>query len=133
MISVKINKNVGEYKSKIAMGMNLRQIICFVIAIGIGVPLHFFLNRLGWGSDIIGFIDIGVILPVLAIGFFKPKNMYAEKYVWQRLKNEVVYPKVRKYKTQSDYDYFIKVLRAEERKEYKKSKFKNKKTNDIPM
>jgi len=81
MITVRIPKDIREYKEKLVAGLTIRNILCLILGailiapfIYIGVKFNISMDYLSWGVLI-------VIIPVGLIGFYKPDNMPFEKYM----------------------------------------------------
>lgn len=107
MISVKINRDIQQYKSKVILNFNLREFLSIVIALSIVIPFHLLLAK-HIPSKLTSWVEIFIVAPVLLAGFFEYHGMPFERYVMQVIKNEFLYPKVRKYISGLDFDNFIK-------------------------
>jgi hypothetical protein len=98
MIAVRIPKEIKEYKEKLVMGLNLRQLISSVLALGICIPLYL-KGRAFINEEIISWVTMAVALPVVGFGFFKFNGMPFEKFVVAVFKQGFLYPVNRKYKS----------------------------------
>jgi len=103
MIIVRIPQEIRKYKEKIAFGLTVRQIISVILAFGICVPLYWF-GRHHIPSDILGWIIIIVAAPLGGIGFFKYNGMHLEKIVMILVKQQLIIPIKRKFKSEN---YFL--------------------------
>lgn len=103
MIEIRIPKEIRTYKEKLFFGLNLRQLICTVIAIVINVPLYWY------GKDMIGpdaasWVVILIAIPLFMIGYFNYNGMTFEQFIKSVIQFEVIYPQKRKYKTQNMFE-----------------------------
>jgi hypothetical protein len=80
VIAVRIPKEIRDYKEKLIFGLNLRQLIATVLALGMCVPLYLF-GRKYVGEDIISWVVIVIALPLVSLGFFRFNGMVFEKFV----------------------------------------------------
>ncbi|HPY84617.1 MAG TPA: PrgI family protein [Ruminococcus flavefaciens] len=95
MIEIKIPADIHAYKSKLIFGFTTRQVISLGAALGIGVPLGVFGKKF-ISDDILSWLVIGIVAPVIAWGFFTYKDMKFEDYVRVML-NFNWYPQKRVY------------------------------------
>jgi hypothetical protein len=79
-INAIIPKEIREYKEKLIAGLNARQLISTIVAIGICVPLYIH-GRRYLPEELISWLVIIVALPLGGIGFFKYNGMPAERFV----------------------------------------------------
>lgn len=141
MIEVKIPKEIRNYKEKLFFGLNLRQILCTIIALGINIPLYFALKEY-LSADLVSWIIIGIALPIFLIGYFNYNGMPFEQFVACIFRFMFLTPQRRKYKTDNLFAVLAvihrKEVRAERKKQnslfyrlfQKKGKKKNKKASD---
>ena len=81
-ISVAIPKEITEYEEKIMFGMSFRKIICFGLAVILGIVsyiLYVFLFKIS--MDIASYIIILQAMPLMAIGFIKKDGINFEEYI----------------------------------------------------
>ncbi|HBP65248.1 MAG TPA: hypothetical protein DD730_13510 [Desulfosporosinus sp.] len=78
-IEVRIPKEITEYKEKIIFGLSIRQLICFTVAITLGVGTYIFVTK--WSNaDVASYVVIVEVMPIFAIGFIKKNGFTFEKY-----------------------------------------------------
>jgi len=78
-IEVRIPKEITEYKEKIIFGLSIRQLICFTVAITLGVGTYILVTK--WSNaDIASYVVIIEVMPIFAIGFIKKNGFTFEKY-----------------------------------------------------
>ena len=78
MVSAPIPKEIREYKEKFVGGLNLRQLISTILALGICVPLYIYGRRV-FHEELISWLVMIIAFPLGAIGFFKFNGMTAEQ------------------------------------------------------
>lgn len=98
MIVVKIPKDIREYKEKIMLGLNARQLISVIVAITICIPTYI-VGRKYMSDDSISWVIILISFPLGMIGFLKKNGMAFEKYVWAVIKQVFLYPQCTVYKS----------------------------------
>ena len=85
-------KEVREYQEAIFFGLNTRQFVCSVVALGVAVGLYFCLRGVA-GAEEIGWVCILGAAPFAACGFFKYHGMTAEQFAWAWIKSTLLYPR----------------------------------------
>lgn len=98
MIEIRIPKEIRTYKEKLFFGLNLRQLICTLIAIVVNVPLYWF-GRNIVGADSASWIVILIAMPLFMIGYFNYNGMTFEQFIKSVIQQELIYPQKRKYMT----------------------------------
>ncbi|WP_455938155.1 PrgI family protein [Gemella morbillorum] len=107
MIDIRVPNEIRNYKEKIYAGLNLRQLICLIVAIVINVPIYWYGRKL-LGDDLVGWIILINAIPIMAIGFVNYNGMNFEQLVLAVLKFEVISPQKRKYKSNNFYEIMDK-------------------------
>ena len=102
LIEIKIPKEVRDYHENIFFGLNTRQFICSVLAVGVAVAIYFFLQPYV-GTEEIGWMCILGAAPFAACGFFTYHGMTAEHVLWAWFKSEILCPKRLVFKSDSYY------------------------------
>lgn len=126
MISVKINRDIQQYKSKVILNFSLREFLSIVIAIVFVMPFHFFIGKY-ISKNLTSWVELIVVTPILLAGFFEYHGMHFERYLMQILKSEIIYPKVRKFISLDEQYYVKKKVKKCSRKEKLKRKLLKKK------
>lgn len=98
MIEIRIPKEIRTYKEKLFFGLNLRQLICTIIALVVNVPLYWF-GRNIVGADSASWIVILIAMPLFMIGYFNYNGMTFEQFIKSVIQQELIYPQKRKYVT----------------------------------
>ena len=101
-IEIKIPKEVRDYHENIFFGLNTRQFICSMLAVGVAVGIYFALQPYV-GTEEIGWMCILGAAPFAACGFFTYHGMTAEQVLWTWFKSEILCPKQLVFKSDSYY------------------------------
>ena len=88
-MEIKIPKEVRDYHENIFFGLNTRQFICSVLAVGVAVGIYFALQPYV-GTEEIGWMCILGAAPFAACGFFTYHGMTAEQVLWAWFKSEIL-------------------------------------------
>ena len=112
LIEIKIPKEVRDYHENIFFGLNTRQFICSVLAVGMAVGIYFALQPYV-GTEEIGWMCILGAAPFAACGFFTYHSMTAEQVLWAWFKSEILCPKRLVFKSDSYYyEAMLPAIRA---------------------
>ena len=91
-MEVKINREIREYTESMFFGLNMRQFICSILAIAVGVGLYFGLKpRIG--IEAVSWVCILGALPFAVIGFLKYNGLTAEQFLLAWIRSEILMPK----------------------------------------
>ena len=102
MIKVSIPKDFTQVQSKVFLNLTKRQILCFLPAVLIGVPL-FFATKGSLGNSAATFLMMIVMLPFFLAAFYKHNEEPLEKYLWHLIRTKYLRKKVRLYETNNIY------------------------------
>ena len=91
-IEIKIPKEIRNYHENIFFGLNTRQFVCSLLALGAAVGLYFCLRPIV-GTEQVGWMCILGAAPFAACGFFSYHSMTAEQLLWAWIKSEILMPK----------------------------------------
>ena len=91
-IEIKIPKEIRNYHENIFFGLNNRQFVCSLLALGAAVGLYFCLRPIV-GAEQVGWMCILGAAPFAACGFFSYHGMTAEQLLWAWIKSEILSPK----------------------------------------
>lgn len=69
MAYVNVPKDLNRVKTKVALNLTRRQLICFSAAGLVGVPLYL-LTRQGLGNDMAALLMVLVMLPLFAFALY---------------------------------------------------------------
>ena len=112
-ISVPVPKDLSGIKTKVALNLTKRQIICFSGAAITGVPLYF-LTKGVLGTQAAALIRVGVMLPFFFLAMYERDGFPAEKLLYFMIRQKMLTPGIRPYKSENLYE------QLEEREKIKK-------------
>lgn len=98
---VQVPKDLTKVKTKVAMNLTKRQIICFALAGAVGVPVYF-LSKSIVGNDIAMILLIIIALPFFLFAMYERDGQPLEKILINYIRWNKS-PKVRIYRTQNLY------------------------------
>ena len=101
-IEIKIPKEIRNYHENIFFGLNTRQFVCSLLALGAAVGLYFCLRPIV-GAEQVGWMCILGAVPFAACGFIRYHGMTAEQLLWAWIKSEILSPKRLVYKSDCLY------------------------------
>ena len=99
---VPVPRDLTKIKTKIAMGLTKRQLICFGTAVAIGVPT-FFLARGTVGNSPAVLLMIGVMLPAFFVAMYERDGQPAERILRNMIRSRWLFPQTRPYQTENFY------------------------------
>ena len=91
-MEVKINREIRDYQESIFFGLNLRQLIFSILAIGVAVGIYFGLNDI-LGTETVSWMCVLGAAPFAAMGFIRYNGMSAEQFIAAYIKSEWLMPK----------------------------------------
>lgn len=91
-MEVKINREIRDYQESIFFGLNLRQLIFSLLAVGVAVGIYFGLRNV-LGTETVSWMCILGAVPFGAMGFIKYNGMTAEQFVSAYIRSEFLMPK----------------------------------------
>ena len=99
---VPVPRDLTKVKTKVALGLTKRQLVCFGVGALIGVPT-FFLTRGVIGNSPSVLLMIAVMLPAFFMAMFERDGQAAEKILRNMLRSQFFFPQRRPYKTENFY------------------------------
>lgn len=103
MAFVNVPKDLSKVKTKLALGLTKRQLICFGAAAAIGIPTYIF-TRVTIGNSAAALLMIGVMLPLFFLAMYEKDSQPAEKILRNIIRTKFLWPGVRPYKTENFYE-----------------------------
>lgn len=91
-MEVKINREIRDYQEAIFFGLNLRQLIFSILAIGVAVGIYFGLKDV-LGTETVSWLCVLGAIPFGAMGFVRYHGMNAEQVAAAYIKSEFLMPK----------------------------------------
>ena len=92
MLEVKINREIRDYQESIFFGLNLRQLIFSILAVGVAVGVYFGLRDI-LGTETVSWLCVLAAFPFGAMGFIKYNGMTAEQFAMAFIKSELLMPR----------------------------------------
>ena len=129
-IEIKIPKEIRNYHENIFFGLNTRQFVCSLLALGAAVGLYFCLRPIV-GAEQVGWMCILGAAPFAACGFFSYHGMTAEQLLWAWIKSEILMPKRLVFKSDCLYYQAMRPAIAEGCKHKSQRKKHTDKTDDF--
>ena len=103
MAYVNVPKDLTKVKTKVALGLTKRQLVCFSSAAAVGVPIYF-LTRAAMGGTVALLFMIGAMLPAFFMAMYERDGQPAERILKHILRHRL-WPGARPYKTDNLYRY----------------------------
>lgn len=97
-----MNKEIRDYQESMFFGLNFRQCVFSLLAVGAALGIYFGLRELA-GEEITGWLCVMGAAPFAACGFFKYHGMTAEQFLWAVMKSELLYPKRLTFQSENLY------------------------------
>ena len=99
---VPVPRDLTKVKTKVALGLTKRQLVCFGTAVAIGVPI-FFLARGVIGNSPAVLLMIGAMLPAFFMAMYERDGQPAEMLLRNMIRARWFFPQTRPYKTENFY------------------------------
>ena len=112
MAYVPVPNDLSRIKTKLAFNLTKRQLICFSIAGGIGIPFYLF-TRSHIGNSTALFLMIGLMMPCFLFAMYERDGLPFEKVLRNILCVKFLRPGIRPYRTQNFYAYFSENIKEE--------------------
>lgn len=103
---VPVPKDLSKVKTKVALNLTKRQLICFGSAAAIGVPTYL-LSRETLGGEGAMLLMIGIMLPLFFFAMYEKDGQPAEKILRNILRTRL-WPGGRPYRTRNLYEIIEK-------------------------
>jgi hypothetical protein len=103
MAFVSISKDLSKVKTKVALNLTKRQLICFGAAAAVGIPAYI-VTRGAIGNSAAALLMIGSMLPLFFIGIYEKDGQPAEKILRNYIRCKFYWPGKRPYKTENLYE-----------------------------
>ncbi|WP_035291950.1 PrgI family protein [Clostridium sp. KNHs214] len=102
MAYVPVPKDLSKVKTKVALNLTKRQIVCFSAALLVGLPL-FFLLKDSAGTSLAAMVMIVVMLPCFLLAMYEKHGQPLEVVVKNIIQTKFIRPKERPYQTDNLY------------------------------
>ena len=117
MAYVQIPKDLTKVKTKLMLGLTMRQAICFGAAALVGVPV-FFTTKGVLGNSAAVLLMMALMLPAFFIAMYEKDGQPAERILFNILRSRWFFPPKRPYKTENFYAVIEKEGQIFERREH---------------
>ena len=101
-ISVAVPKNLSGIKTKVAMNLIKRQLVCFGSAGAVGIPFYIFTKGV-IGTQASALIMVALMLPFFFLAMYEKDGFPAEKILYFMLRQKILTPGIRPYKSENLY------------------------------
>ena len=101
-ISVAVPKNLSGIKTKVAMNLTKRQLVCFGSAGAVGIPFYIFTQGV-IGTQASALIMVALMLPFFFLAMYEKDGFPAEKILYFMLRQKILTPGIRPYKSENLY------------------------------
>ena len=112
-ISVAVPKNLSGIKTKVALNLTKRQLICFGGAAVVGIPFYLVTKGI-LGTQVSALIMVALMLPFFFLAMYEKDGFPAEKVLYFMVRQKLLTPGIRPYKSENLYK------QLEEREKLKK-------------
>ena len=102
MAYVPVPKDLSKVKTKVVLNLTKRQLLCFVAALVVGLPL-FFLLKGSTGTSFAAFAMILVMLPCFLFAMYEKHGQPLETVIKNIVQTKFIRPKERPYQTNNFY------------------------------
>ena len=110
---VPVPKDLNTVKTKVAFNLTKRQLICFSLAVAVGVPIYF-LTRGILGTTGAVFLLLATALPFFFFAMYEKNGQPLEKILKNYITAKYRRPKVRPYVTNNIYSAIEKQILLEQ-------------------
>lgn len=101
-ISVAVPKNLSGIKTKVAMNLTKRQLVCFGSAGAVGIPFYIFTKGV-IGTQASALIMVAIMLPFFFLAMYEKDGFPAEKILYFMIRQKILTPGIRPYKSENLY------------------------------
>ncbi|MBC1945417.1 PrgI family protein [Listeria booriae] len=99
---VPVPKDLTKVKTKVAFNLTKRQLICFSIATGIGIPSYLFLKQ-HISTDLAAIAMVIIMLPLFFVALFEKDGQPFEKLARNYIRSRFIKKRKRVYRTKNYY------------------------------
>ena len=101
-ITVTVPKDLSGIKTKVALNLTKRQIICFGMAAAVGIPLYFLARRAA-GTQVAALLMVASMLPFFFLAMYEKDGMPLERYLRLVIRQKFIMPGIRRYGSENLY------------------------------
>ena len=126
-ISVAVPKDLSGIKTKVAMNLTKRQLICFGGAGAVGIPFYIF-TKGAIGTQSSALLMVAVMLPFFFLAMYEKDGFPAEKILYFMIRQKILTPGISPYKSENIYRQLEKREKIEKEVRYLEEKAAGKTT-----
>ena len=112
MAYVPVPKDLTKVKTKVALNLTKRQIVCFAAALAMGLPI-FFLLKGSTGTTLAAALMCAVMLPCVLFAMYEKHGQPLETVIRNIVQTKFIRPKERPYQTENLYAVLEKQRKLE--------------------
>ena len=101
-ISVAVPKNLSGIKTKVALNLTKRQLICFGGAAVVGIPFYLVTKGI-LGTQVSALIMVALMLPFFFLAMYEKDGFPAEKVLYFMVRQKLLTTGIRPYKSENLY------------------------------
>ena len=120
-ISVAVPKNLSGIKTKVAMNLTKRQLVCFGGAGAVGIPFYIFTRNV-IGTQASALIMVVIMLPFFFLAMYEKDGFPAEKILYFMIRQKFLTPGIRPYRSENLYRKLEEKERMEKEVRYLEAK-----------
>ena len=124
-ISVAVPKDLSGIKTKVAMNLTKRQLICFGGAGAVGIPFYIF-TKGAIGTQASALLMVAVMLPFFFLAMYEKDGFPAEKILYFMIRQKFLVPGIRPYKSENLYNQLEEQEKMKKEVRYLEAKAKGK-------
>lgn len=107
MAYVSVPKDLSNVKTKVVFNLTKRQLICFSLALIVGLPFFFILKKSA-GTSLATLVMIFVMLPFFMFAMYEKHGQPLEVILRHYIEVRFIKPKQRPYKTDNFYSVLMR-------------------------
>lgn len=112
-ISVNIPKDLSCIKTKVALGLTKRQLLCFSLAALCGVPVYFLTKGI-IGTSASSVIMVAIMVPFFIVALYERDGFPAERILYFMVTQKYLTKGIRPYKSENIYTKLKRIEKIRE-------------------
>ncbi|MDD2979263.1 MAG: PrgI family protein [Hespellia sp.] len=112
MAYVPVPKDLSKVKTKVALNLTKRQLICFSLGGLCGLPVYF-LTKSAIGTDVAATLMVILMLPFFFFAMYEKDGFPAEKILLHIINQKFRRPGIRAYQSENMYDRWMELRKIE--------------------
>ena len=125
MAYVPVPKDLTKVKTKVALNLTKRQLICFSGAGAVGIPFYIFTKGF-IGTQASALLMVAVMLPFFFLAMYEKDGFPAEKILYFMIRQKFLTPGIRPYKSENLYNQLEEQEKMKKEVRYLEAKAKGK-------